>query len=73
VGGIIVMEYDVIQVNLKLFGNDLQNLCAALIFSVGSILLLFSIFDIRAQKKKYWEDQLEMEEMSKNKKKKVSK
>ena len=67
------MEYDVIQVNLKLFGNDLQNLCAALIFSVGSILFLFSIFDIRAQKKKYWEDQLEMEEMSKNKKKKVSK
>lgn len=67
------MEYDVIQVNLKLFGNDLQNLYAALIFSVGSILFLFSIFDIRAQKKKYWEDQLEMEEMSKNKKKKVSK
>ena len=66
------MEYDVIQVNLKLFGNDLQNLYAALIFSVGSILFLFSIFDIRAQKKKYWEDQLEMEEMSKNKKKKVS-
>ena len=66
------MEYDVIQVNLKLFGNDLQNLYAALIFSFGSILFLFSIFDIRAQKKKYWEDQLEMEEMSKNKKKKVS-
>jgi len=66
------MEYDVTQVNLKLFGSDLQNLYAALIFSFGSILFLFSIFDIRAQKKKYWEDKLEMEEMS-NKKKKVSK
>jgi hypothetical protein len=42
------MEYDVIQVNLKLFGTDLQNLYAALIFAIGSILFLFSIFDIRA-------------------------
>jgi len=66
------MEYDVIQVNLKLFGSDLQNFYAALIFAIGSILFLFSIFDIRAQKKKYLEDKLEMEEMS-NKKKKVSK
>ena len=69
VNGLIVMEYDVTQVNLKLFGSDLQNLYAALIFAVGSILLMFSIFDIRAQKKKYLEDKLEMEEMTNKKKK----
>jgi hypothetical protein len=65
------MEYDVIQVNLKLFGNELQNFYAALIFAFGSILFLFSIFDIRAQKRKYWEDKLEMEEISNQKKKVV--
>ncbi len=44
---------------------------AVLIYVIGSVLFLFSIFDIRAQKKKYWEDMKEREEMmSKSKKKK---
>lgn len=40
---------------------------------IGSVLFLFSIFDIRAQKKKYLEDMKENEEMAKNKKKKTTK
>lgn len=62
------MEYDVIQINLKLFGTDLQDFYAVLIYVIGSVLLFFSIFDIRAQKKKYWEDQ---EEMAQGKKVKI--
>jgi hypothetical protein len=47
------MEYDVIQINLKLFGTDSQYTYSVIIYVVGSVLFIFSIFDIREQKKNY--------------------
>jgi hypothetical protein len=46
-GGIILLEYDVIMVNLKLFAADHQNAYAVLIFIIGSVLLAISIIDIK--------------------------
>jgi Polycystin cation channel len=46
-GGIILLEYDVVMVNLKLFSSDELNTYAVLIFIIGSVLLVISVIDMR--------------------------
>lgn len=46
-GGIILLEYDVIMINLRLFSTDKQQTYAVLIFIIGSILFLISVIDMR--------------------------
>jgi hypothetical protein len=47
VGGIILLEYDVITVNLKLFANDRQEFYSIMVFIIGSILLVISVIDMK--------------------------
>ena len=62
-GGIVVMEYDDINVNLQLFQYSDQKLQSILIFIIGAVLLIISILDMRNQKKQAKEqEQLEKDD-----------
>ena len=51
--GIILLEYDVVMVNLKLFSERKQDVYAILVYIIGAILLAISSYDIKIHKDEY--------------------